>query len=222
MAAYLIALSAVGGLVRGEFSGPVAGVYRGNCVAVGDQFRVTFDSRHSTERPMVINSRGEVYLNGSHQGSIDNFRMMWPVDGAWDGAVYYVEPDGTRPSLTLVNHQFAEWSNGACAASLWPLPLSYVEYPTGDANMDGLFNSGDIVTVFVAGEYEDGVPLNSVWETGDFNGDREFDSGDLVTAMTAGGYGAAATAVPEPGAIMLTLIGLLCLLHIMSRTSEQN
>ena len=79
----------------------------------------------------------------------------------------------------------------------------------GDANMDSEFNSSDFVAVFVAGQYEDGVPKNSGWATGDWNGDAEFDSGDFVTAFVAGGYergqreDAQVQVVPEPAAWLL-------------------
>jgi hypothetical protein len=59
---------------------------------------------------------------------------------------------------------------------------------TGDANLDLLFNSTDMVQVFQRGEYEDGIPLNSGWEEGDWNGDGDFDSSDMVMAFQKGGY----------------------------------
>ena len=83
----------------------------------------------------------------------------------------------------------------------------------GDSNLDGEFGSGDLVDVFIAGHYDDGIPQNSGWEHGDWNGDKEFDSGDFVTAFTAGGYEvgprAATAAVPEPSSVvlLLTLLG---------------
>jgi hypothetical protein len=58
----------------------------------------------------------------------------------------------------------------------------------GDANLDGFFDSSDLVAVFVAGEYEDGIVGNSGWATGDWNGDGEFDSSDLVAAFQTGAY----------------------------------
>ena len=61
----------------------------------------------------------------------------------------------------------------------------------GDANLDGVFDSNDLVTIFIAGEFEDGVALNSGWETGDWDGDGDFGSGDLVIAFQDGGYAAA-------------------------------
>jgi hypothetical protein len=78
------------------------------------------------------------------------------------------------------------------------LMISYVFGPPpnvmvpGDSNHDGKFNSADLVLIFQAGEYEDGIPGNSTWEEGDWNGDGEFDTGDLVFAFTAGTYGEAA------------------------------
>ena len=56
----------------------------------------------------------------------------------------------------------------------------------GDANLNGEFNSGDMVQVFVRGKYETGQPAG--WEDGDWNGDTKFGSGDMVAAFVAGGY----------------------------------
>ena len=54
--------------------------------------------------------------------------------------------------------------------------------------MDRIFNSADLVQVFVRGEYEDDVAGNSVWSDGDWNGDGDFNSQDLVSAFAAGPY----------------------------------
>ena len=82
----------------------------------------------------------------------------------------------------------------------------------GDADLDGLFDSQDFVTVFVAGKYETGAAAN--WDEGDWNADLLFDSGDFVVAFVDGGYegGAfpgAVQAVPEPSALALLAIALL-------------
>ena len=61
----------------------------------------------------------------------------------------------------------------------------------GDSNLDGVFDSGDLVAVFTVGEYEDAIDGNSTWEDGDWNGDGDFGSGDLVLAFAKGGYTAA-------------------------------
>ncbi len=74
----------------------------------------------------------------------------------------------------------------------------------GDANRDGLFNSDDLVSLFIAGEYEDGITGNSTWDTGDFNHDKEFDSGDLVLALQCGKY---ETVLPDAAAVGAALSG---------------
>ncbi|MCA9148564.1 MAG: PEP-CTERM sorting domain-containing protein [Planctomycetales bacterium] len=84
----------------------------------------------------------------------------------------------------------------------------------GDSNLDGQFGSSDLVTVFVAGLYEDNVPQNANWETGDWNGDQEFSTSDLVFAFQEGGYelgprGAVVASVPEPSSLILFGLGLL-------------
>jgi hypothetical protein len=81
----------------------------------------------------------------------------------------------------------------------------------GDANLDGLFDSADLVEALAAGEYEDDVPMNSGWATGDWNGDSEFTSEDLVVALADGGYKQGprllAMAVSEPTSIMMLMAG---------------
>ncbi len=66
----------------------------------------------------------------------------------------------------------------------------------GDANLDGVFDSADLVQIFQQGAYEDGVSANSGWAAGDWNCDRDFDSADLVVAFQEGGY----VAPPAPAA----------------------
>lgn len=58
----------------------------------------------------------------------------------------------------------------------------------GDANLDGKFDSADLVAVFTVGEYEDQITLNSTWATGDWTCDGEFSSSDLVASFQAGGF----------------------------------
>jgi hypothetical protein len=86
----------------------------------------------------------------------------------------------------------------------------------GDADLDGEFNSSDLVQMLTSGTYESGG--DSVWSTGDFNGDGRTNSTDLVAALTDGGYElgprAAVAAVPEPSSLLpftLALLGLLAI-----------
>jgi hypothetical protein len=85
----------------------------------------------------------------------------------------------------------------------------------GDANIDGVFNSGDLVHVFQVGEYEDALAGNSTWSDGDWTNDNEFDSSDLVAAFQDGQYVEAASphaaGVPEPVSGMSLVIGCLAI-----------
>ncbi len=58
----------------------------------------------------------------------------------------------------------------------------------GDSNLDGQFDSSDLVRVFRAGEYEDSIARNSSWADGDWNGDLEFTTEDIVLAFMFGNY----------------------------------
>ena len=84
----------------------------------------------------------------------------------------------------------------------------------GDANLDGVFDSGDFVDVFGAGKYETGESAR--WSEGDWSGDQIFDSEDFIVAFQDGGYESgsrtAVAAVPEPSSLALvggTLVGIL-------------
>ena len=76
----------------------------------------------------------------------------------------------------------------------------------GDVNLDGVFNSSDLVQIFSSGEYEDGVAANSNWSTGDWNCDGEFSSTDLVAAFQAGSYSVVG-ARPTTSAIAAAIFG---------------
>ena len=53
----------------------------------------------------------------------------------------------------------------------------------GDSNLDGVFDSLDLIAIFAAGKYEapDDTPVS--WSEGDWNGDGRFDSSDLIEAF---------------------------------------
>ena len=100
----------------------------------------------------------------------------------------------------------------------------------GDANLNCVFDSSDQVQKFVQGKYE--VDVVAGWADGDSNGDMRFNSSDMVADFVAGGYelaakpecvltpppaNAAVSAVPEPSAIVLALVGLLGLLGRVRR-----
>lgn len=92
----------------------------------------------------------------------------------------------------------------------------------GDANLDGRFDSTDLVQVFQAGQYEDSLPGNATWQTGDWDGDGDFGSNDLVLAFQDGGFEMGprqqpeGELVPEPSGL-----GLLALLLLAQRHARR-
>jgi len=161
------------------------------------------------------------------QIGIDNITLVGPsVSGRGDfnndGVVDVVDVD-----LLL-----AEVKSGANSASfdltddglVNELDIEYiVTEPTelnsyiGDANLDGEFNTGDLVATLGAGQYEDAVAMNSTWATGDWNGDAEFSTSDLIFALQGGGYeqgprqAVRAAPVPEPAGCVLFALGTIFL-----------
>jgi hypothetical protein len=95
----------------------------------------------------------------------------------------------------------------------------------GDANLDGLFDSSDLVVVFGAGKYETGEAAG--WGEGDWDGNGLFGSGDLVAAFSDGGYesgprGATASVVPEPASAITLLPAILLLAAGRRRTRTRS
>ncbi|MCA9166055.1 MAG: carbohydrate-binding domain-containing protein [Planctomycetales bacterium] len=56
----------------------------------------------------------------------------------------------------------------------------------GDSNLDGIFDSSDLVMAFQAGKYETGESASM--SDGDWDGDGYFSSTDIVYAFQSGGY----------------------------------
>ncbi|MCA9200779.1 MAG: hypothetical protein KDA87_24745 [Planctomycetales bacterium] len=84
----------------------------------------------------------------------------------------------------------------------------------GDSNLDGEFNSSDLVAIFTAAKYETGEDAS--WSEGDWNGDGLCDTSDFVSAFGLRGYEQGprgVAAVPEPHAFGLLALGCLGLLR---------
>ncbi len=135
------------------------------------------------------------YLSGQLSNGGESVRVTDAVgamvqDFRYDDQ-WYPETDGDGRSLVSIaaaDELFA-WS----LATGWRASIpggtpGFHEAQPGDSNRDGVFDSGDLVQVFSAGEYEDLLDNNSSWEDGDWNGDGDFDSSDLVLAFAEGGY----------------------------------
>jgi hypothetical protein len=68
------------------------------------------------------------------------------------------------------------------------LVVGILQTTYGDANLDQIFNSQDLVQIFQYGRYERGAIPGTGWEHGDWDGDGQFGSSDLVLALQSGGY----------------------------------
>lgn len=91
----------------------------------------------------------------------------------------------------------------------------------GDSNLDGFFDTTDLVETFQTGEYEDDIVGNSGWADGDWNGNGDFGSEDFVVAFGDGGFeqGArtATAAVPEPNGHLLAIVAMMIVFAIRRR-----
>ena len=58
----------------------------------------------------------------------------------------------------------------------------------GDANLDAVLNSADLVQILERGKYEDASHCISTWADGDWNGDGDFTRADLVFALSHGDH----------------------------------
>jgi hypothetical protein len=138
------------------------------------------------------------------------------VPGDFDGDGVLSEAD-----INLLNANVASGANAAAFdlnddslvntadITTWVVDLknTYV----GDANLDGVFNTSDFVTVFQQGKFE--LDENATWSQGDWNGDLRFNSGDFVAAFQGGGFEqgprGGVAAVPEPSACVLFMLGIV-------------
>ncbi len=156
---------------RYRYPVPIAGQYTGRLADAG-------------ERIQVVAASGAI-IQSFQYGTA----TPWPA-----------APQGFGPTLQIINPQGDYDSPGNWRASG---PDDGTpgrrEYTPGDSNLDGIFDSRDLVLVFQAGQYEDAIAENAGWLEGDWNGDREFTSSDLVAAFQYGDY--AAALLPDQGVL---------------------
>lgn len=119
-----------------------------------------------------------------------NFELVFTIlagDYVTDGILDVLDID--RLALAIREQQDAVFDldgDGEVSGSDRQHLLNLMGVRAGDATLDGVFDSKDLITVFQFGEYDDSERLNSTWAEGDWNGDGDFDSGDLIVAFQAG------------------------------------
>lgn len=121
-------------------------------------------------------------------------RLSAEVQGLQRGSIFDVDGDGWTETSDLIAYM-----------------EQVQQKPIGDANLDGRFNSSDLVQAFFHGFYE--MPQQATWMSGDWNADGRFNSGDLVLALQRSCYETGCVApraaapqaalVPEPSALGL-------------------
>ncbi|MCA9200683.1 MAG: hypothetical protein KDA87_24250, partial [Planctomycetales bacterium] len=77
----------------------------------------------------------------------------------------------------------------------------------GDVDLDGIFDSSDLVRLFQSATYEN-PDVVAGWSTGDWNCDQRFDSADLVMAFSANGYSYEARMPGQTRQLQLTDLAL--------------
>ncbi len=107
----------------------------------------------------------------------------WNGDGTFDGLdIRFVDRairDGSK------NPDFDFNADGSVNNEDFYMYLSsHVGYQRFDVNLDGRFDSSDLVRLFQASKYEKDEP--ATWSEGDFDGDNRFDSNDIIAAFAFG------------------------------------
>lgn len=143
-------------------------------------------------------------LRADQFGPINAMSIMYCRDGDFNG-------DGTVDvsDLNDLNQAFKDKSSDAKYDVNLDLQIDYNDVLAwikwskgtciGDVNLDGAFNSSDLVELFKQGLYE--TEEFATWTSGDWNGDCKFDSSDLLLAFQEGCYEAEGVFVEaEPAA----------------------
>ena len=153
-----------------------------------------FQFRYGTQLPVAgqwsggLGNRSERIVLMAGDETIHDFTYS----DAW-----YPTTDGNGPSLQIDDEsgELDLWTfqqGWRTSLAIGGSPGRVDAQLPGDSNHDGIFNSTDMVVVFQAGEYEDGVPDNSTFEEGDWNEDGDFDTQDIVYVFQLGHYSRAA------------------------------
>ncbi|MEZ6115119.1 MAG: PEP-CTERM sorting domain-containing protein [Pirellulaceae bacterium] len=206
----------------GNLMGAVSFVGGGTGITFNDQlilhngFEVPGEATLASLNGFSFNPRGDIVFIGRFDDGVNRIvlaRRLDPEHGDFNDNGQFDVTDINRLDAAIAKGVPDERYDMANDGQLdladrqyWIFQIANSTY--GDSNLDGTFNSQDLVITFQAGEYEDSLVRNSNWSDGDWNGDGEFTSSDLVLAFAAGGYEASATFVPEPNSVGMLLLAI--------------
>ncbi|MCA9215048.1 MAG: hypothetical protein KDB27_18390 [Planctomycetales bacterium] len=124
---------------------------------------------------------------------LDNLQMLRPsgdpCDINLDGTVDRIDLEVLRDAILagVIDAVFDINGDGSVdRADYLKYRSDCLHTDAGDANLDGRFDSADLVRIFQAAKYETGLPAR--WDEGDWNLDGVFSTADLIAAFAAGWY----------------------------------
>jgi hypothetical protein len=151
-----------------------------------------FELRYGTRLPVTGQWTGGL-SNSSEQITLmsdGQIRQQFIYDDNW-----YSATDGQGSSLEIVDASYPDLNRWNLSSGWRPSDVVGGTPGTdsrgavvGDFNQDGVFDSSDLLSIVVAGEFEDNLPGNSTFEEGDWNGDGDFTTADLVLIFQLGTY----------------------------------
>jgi hypothetical protein len=170
-------------------------------VASPDEYMYWDENHFTTTFYGILAGRAAAMLLGPINGDFDGNRVLGPED--IDTLSMAIRLNDSRLVFDLNDDAMVSQDD----RDFWVHDLANTWF--GDANLDGEFNSGDLVEVLAAGTYE--VDVDAGWASGDFDGSGRFDSSDLVVALAEGGYeqGPRVVAVPEPSFFSMFVAGMV-------------
>ncbi|MCA9216659.1 MAG: lamin tail domain-containing protein, partial [Planctomycetales bacterium] len=149
-----------------------------------------FQARYGTELPVAGQWSGALSNSAETISLVAGEQLIhrFKYSDAW-----YPRTDGGGATLEVFSPATQALGDWAAASGWRPsviggTPGAAASVNPGDVNADGIFDSADLLIVFQAGEYEDGVTGNSTFEEGDWNGDGDFNTSDIVFAFMQGNY----------------------------------
>ncbi len=192
----------------------------------GEEFAFTLDASHplpSNIHSINVDDQGELYILGIREvgpNEYDGWVVALGASGDFNGDRKTDERDVDLLSKAIRGESGSDGFDldGDGLVNLVDLDTWVHDVKRtwfGDANLNGEFNTGDLVQVLAAGKYE--TQQAAGWSQGDWNGDGEFNTRDLVIALEDGGYETGRAmdlaSVPEPSSLALLILSASCVLY---------